>query len=174
MTEFLRSYIFYIFNSLTKYDAAAIGWVIFLAILLLVLAAFIKKHNLQYIILFLAILLLFLGPIGTKVVLDNYLRKADITIIETKPLKYTNSIIVTGTITNKSRLSFKKCDIAFLFVKPANNRLKQIANTLKAKKSFIWEMNSMLEKKETKQFKIIVDSFKMREFNLTVQSRCYP
>jgi len=174
MAEFLRSYIFYIFNSLTKYDAAAIGWVIFLAVLLLVLAAFIKKQSLQYIILFLAILLLFLGPIGTKVVLDNYLRKADITITETKSLNFTDSVIITGSITNSSRLPFKKCDIAFLFVKPANNMLKQFANTLKTKKSFVWELNTTLERKETKQFKIIIDSFKMREFNLTVQSRCYP
>ena len=174
MAEFLRSYIFYTFNSLTKYDAAAIGWVIFLAILLLVLAAFIKKHSLQYIILFLAILLLFLGPFGTKVVLDNYLRNSDITLIKAKPLKYTDSVIVTGEITNSSRLPFQKCDIALLFIKPADNAFKKIANTLKAKKSFIWEMNSTLEKKETKQFKIIVDSFNMKEFNLTIQPRCYP
>jgi len=174
MAEFLRSYIIYAFNSLTKYDAFAIGWVIFLAILFLTLAAFIKKHSLQYIILFLAILLLFFGPVGIKIVLDNYLRKADITLIKAKSLKYTDSVIVTGEITNNSRLPFEKCDIALLFVKPADNTLKKIANTLKAKKSFIWEMNSTLEKKETKQFKIIVDSFKMKEFNLTIQSRCYP
>jgi len=147
MAEFLRSYIIYAFHSLTKYDAFAIGWVIFLAILLLVLAAFIKKHSLQYVILLLSILLLFLGPVGAKLVLDNYLRKADITITKAKPLKYTDSIIITGTITNESRLPFKKCDIALLFVKPANNTLKKIANTLKAKKSFLWEMNSTLEKK---------------------------
>lgn len=174
MAEFLRSYIFYILNSLTKYDAVAVGWVIFLAILLLILAAFVKKHSLQYIILFLAILLLFLGPVGTKVVLDNYLRKANITLIKAKSLKYANSVIVAGTITNNSRMPFQKCDIALLFVKPADNAFKKITNMLKAKKSFIWEMNSTLEKKETKQFKIIVDSFKMKEFNLTIQPRCYP
>jgi len=136
MAEFLRSYILYSFYSLTKYDAFAIGWVIFLAILLLTLAAFIKKHSLQYIILFLSILLLFLGPIGTKLVLDNYLRKADITLIKAKPLKYTDSVIVTGTITNNSRLPFQKCDIALLFVKPADNTFKKIANMLKVKKEF--------------------------------------
>jgi len=175
MAEFLRSYLFYVFHSLTKYDVVAIGWVIFLAILLLVLAAFIKKHSLQYIILFLSILLLFFGPVGTKLVLDNYLRKADITIIKAKPLKYSNSVIVTGTITNNSRLHFKKCDIALLFTKPSSgNILEKITNTLKPIHTFIWDMNSTLAKKETKQFKIIVDSFMMKDFNLTAQSRCYP
>jgi len=174
MAEFLRSYIFYIFSSLTKYDAVAIGWVVFLAILLLVLAAFVKKHNLQYIVLLLAILLLFLGPVGVKVVLDNYLRRADITLVKAKSLKYANSVIVAGTITNSSRLPFKKCDIALLFVKPADDEFRKVINMLKAKKSFIWEMDLALEKKETRQFNIIVDSFRMKEFNLTIQPRCYP
>jgi len=174
MAEFLRSYLLYVSHSLTKYDAVAIGWVIFLSILLLVLSAFIKRHSLQYVILFLSILLLLFGPVGTKIVLDNYLRRADIAIIEAKPLKYSNSIIIKGTITNNSRLPFKKCDIALLFIKPAENILKKISNTLKPKLTYVWEMNSSLPKKETKQFKIIVDSFNMKEFNLTVQSRCYP
>ena len=174
MAEFLRSYIIYAFHSLTKYDAFAIGWVIFLAILLLVLAVFIKRHSIQYIVLSLSILLLFLGPVGTKFVMDNYLRKADVVINEAKVLKYSDSVIVVGTITNKSRLLFKKCDIALLFVKPADNILKKAANILKPKYIYIWDMNTSLEKKETKQFKIIVDSFKMKDFNLTVQPRCYP
>ncbi|WOE69689.1 DUF2393 family protein [Hydrogenimonas thermophila] len=175
MAEFIRSYLFYVFHSLTKYDIVAIGWVIFLAILLLVLAAFIKRHSLQYFILFLSILLLFFGPVGTKLVLDNYLRKADITINKVKALKYSNSVIVTGTITNSSRLPFKKCDIALLFTKPSNNNImKKVTNTLKPLHTFVWDMNTTLEKKETKQFKIIVDSFKIKDFNLTVQPRCYP
>jgi len=174
MAEFLRSYILYTFHSLTKYDALAIGWVIFLAILLLVLAAFIKRTSLQYFILFLAIILLFLGPFGTKIVMDNFLRRADVKIIEAKPLKYSKSVIINGTITNESRIPFKKCDIAILFIKPADNILKKVANTLKPKLTYIWDMNSTLDIKETKQFKIIVDSFNMKEFNLTIQPRCYP
>jgi len=174
MAEFLKSYIFYTFHSFTKYDILAIGWIVFLAILLFLLAAFIKRVSLQYFILFLAILVLFLGPIGTKVVMDNFLRQADVKISKTKPLKYSKSIIINGTITNTSRVPFQKCDIALLFVKPSDNTLKKVVNILKPKLTYIWDMNSTLDIKETKEFRIVVDSFDMKEFNLTVQPRCYP
>ncbi len=176
MAEFLRSYLFYVFNSLTKYDVVAIGWVIFLAILLLILAAFLKRQGLQYLVLFLSILLLFFGPVGTKVVLDNFLRNANIVISKVKPLKYSNSTIVAGTITNNSRIPFKNCQIALLFTKKNNddNIIKKVVNSLKPIHTFIWDMNSTLEKKESKQFKIIVDSFSREDFNLTIQPRCYP
>jgi len=174
MAEYLRSYIYYSFDSLTKYDYMAIGWILFLALLLLILAAVVKKRVLSYLSLLAGLLLLFAGPPTVKSVLDGYLREADIEVERVKRLNYSSSLIIEGEIKNVSELDFSHCDLAVSIYRPASNVLDHAAAVLKPITVKIERMDSPIARSETKPFRIIVDHFSTQEFNLTVQPRCYP
>ncbi len=174
MAEYLRSYIYYTFDSLTKYDYLAIGWILFLAFLLLILGAVAKKRALSYLSLLSGVLLLFAGPPAVKVIMDGYLRKAEAQIEKIKHLKYSGSLIIEGNLKNHSKLDFSRCDLAVSIYRPSSNFLERTAALLKPIRVEIEHIDSPLERNETKPFRIIVDHFTTQEFNLTVQPRCYP
>ncbi len=174
MAEYLRSYIYYTFHSLTKYDYMAIGWILFLAFLLLILAAVIKKKGLSYLFLLTGVVLLFAGPVAVKSIMDSYLRKAEAAVESTKSLSYSNSIIIEGSLKNDSELDFSHCDLAVLIYRPADNFLKRTAAILKPIAVRIEHLDFPVTHNNSKPFRIIVDHFSTQEFNLTVQPRCYP
>ncbi len=174
MAEYLRSYIYYTFHSLTKYDYMAIGWILFLAFLLLILAAVTKKRALSYLSLLAGVLLLFAGPVAVKIIMDGYLRRAAVHVESVKRLNYSDSLIIEGRIENGSRLDFSRCDLAVSVYRPSSNFLERTAAVLKPVTVRIEHLDSPLERSGTKTFRIIVDHFTTQEFNLTVQPRCYP
>ncbi len=174
MAEYLRSYIYYTFHSLTKYDYLAIGWILFLALLLLILAAIVKKRALSYLSLLTGVLLLFAGPVAVKITMDGYLRRAAVQVESVKRLNYSDSLIIEGKIENGSRLDFSHCDLAVSVYRPSSNFLERTAAVLKPVTVRIEHLESPLERNGTKPFRIIVDHFTTQEFNLTVQPRCYP
>ncbi|BBG64943.1 putative integral membrane protein [Hydrogenimonas sp.] len=174
MAEYLRSYIYYTLHSLTKYDYMAIGWALFLAFLLLVLAAIVRKRALSYLLLLTGVMLLFTGPIAAKVIMDGYLRAADAKVKETKILKYSSSLVIEGELKNSSRLDFSRCDLAVMIYRPSDNPLKRAAAILKPALVRIEHLDSPVLRGESKPFRILVDHFNMSDFNLSVQPRCYP
>ncbi len=174
MAEFLRSYLSYTLHSLTKYDYLAIGWILFLAFLLLILAAVVKRRTLSYTLLLFALALLFVGPPVVKGVMDRYLRAADLHLTQTKVLRYSRSLVVEGEVKNVGRLDFSRCDLALVIYRPSSNFLKETAAILKPIAVHIEPLDTPIATKESKPFRIIVDHFNTRDFNLTVQPRCYP
>ncbi|WP_456403128.1 DUF2393 family protein [Hydrogenimonas sp.] len=174
MAEFLRSYLSYTFQSLTKYDYMAIGWILFLAFLLLILAAVVKRRTLSYTLLLFGLLLLFLGPPVVKGVMDRYLRAAEVRLTQTKVLQYSRSLVVEGEIRNGGKLDFTHCDLALVIYRPSSNLLKEAAAYLKPLAVRIVPLEIPIDAKESKPFRIIVDHFSTHDFNLTVQPRCYP
>ncbi len=174
MTELLRHYLLYSFHSLTKYDYMAIGWILFLAILLMVLGAFIKRRSLSYSLLFFGLFLLFFGPPVIKMAMDLYLRAATVTIEKVKPLNFSRSLIVEGTIENSGRIDFSSCDIVLSVYRP-NGLLKEWSAVLKPHRVDIEHFEMPLERGMAKPFKIIVDHFSNKDdFNVSVRARCYP
>jgi len=174
ITDYFKSYLLYTLHSLTKYDLFAIGWVIFLALLLFTLALFIKRQGVRYTIIFFALFLMIGGPITLKTLLDGYLRKAVVTVDQSTPLTYSHALIVTGKITNQSRAPFTTCDLVLLFTKNHNDQTLPLPIPFTLSSFYIWSMNEPLTPNQTKHYKIIVDSFEMKDFHLTVQPRCYP
>ncbi|WP_457593382.1 DUF2393 family protein [Hydrogenimonas sp.] len=174
MAEYLRSYLFYSLHSLTKYDYMAIGWILFLSLLFLVLAAVVKRRTLSYMLLFLGIFLLFVGPVAVKSILDRYLRAAEAQAEQTKLLTYSQSLLIEGSIKNSGDLDFDHCDLALLIYRPESNFLKRVAAQLKPITVRIEPLDFRLAKGESKPFRIIVDHFNTHDFNLSLQPRCYP
>ncbi len=175
ITEYFKSYLLYTLHSLTKYDLFAIGWVMFLALLLFTLALVIKRQGVRYTIIFFALFLMLGGPITAKYLLDDYLRSATVTIDKTRQLTYSHALIVSGKITNTSHAPFRKCDLVLLFTPQKGTPIQShLPPPLKLSFLYIWSMNEPLFPSETKHYKIIVDSLEVKDFDLTVQPRCYP
>ncbi len=174
MAEILRHYLHYTLHSLTKYDYMALGWILFLGFLLVVLALFIKKRAFSYFLLFLGLFLLFFGPPAIKYALDRYIRATDITVTKVKPLNYSRSLIVEGTLTNSGKIDYSTCDFV-VSVYRSRGPLKEMAAFLKPLKVHIEHYDLPLERGVSKPFRIIVDHFSSeKDFNISVQARCYP
>ncbi|WP_236579127.1 DUF2393 family protein [Hydrogenimonas urashimensis] len=174
MTELLKHYLFYTFHSMTKFDVMAIGWILFLALLLVILAIFTKKRSFSYFLLFLGLLLLFIGPPAIKFAMDGYMRAADVTIERIKTLNYSHSLVVEGTVKNSGKIDFSSCDLLVLVYRPTKP-LGRWAAYLKPLKVHAEHFGTFLERGASKPFRIIVDHFrKSDDFNVTVQARCYP
>ncbi len=174
MAELFRNYIYYTFDSLTKYDFMAIGWILFLSLLLFVLAALIKRKAISYTLLAFGLISIFIGLPAVKYIMDGYLRASKVHVLDKKLLRYSKSLVVKGTVENRSRLDFRRCDLALLIYRKYDNPLKQTAAFLKPIAVRIKHIDTPIKKDETKHFQIIVDHFTTRDFNLNVLSRCYP
>jgi len=174
MTELLKHYLFYSFQSLTKYDYMAIGWVLFLALLFLVLAAFIKRRGIAYFLLFLGMSLLFFGPPAIKMAMDRLIRSADVAVTAVKPLTFSRSLLVEGSVTDSGRIDFSACDLLISIYRP-DTPLKKWAAYLKPSRVRIERIEGPWVRGESKPFRLIVDHFNdTKEFNATVIARCYP
>ncbi|BDY12750.1 DUF2393 family protein [Hydrogenimonas cancrithermarum] len=174
MAELFKSYLYYTFHSLTKYDFMAIGWVLFLAVLLMILGAFIKRKTIAYALLFIGFLLFFAGPPAIKVAMDSYLRAAEVEVEKVKTLAYSDAAIVEGTIENRGKINFSKCDLVLIFRKPAKGGIEALSAFFKPLDIRIEPLGEALEKGSAKPFKIVVDHFSRNDFNLSVLARCYP
>ena len=174
MTDLLRHYLFYTFHSFTKYDYMAIGWILFLAILLLILSIFVKRKSFSYFLLFLGLILLFVGPPLIKTALDGFIRQASIDVGRSKALRFSHSLIIEGNITNRGKIDYSSCDLIVSLYRP-NTVWKEWRALIDPEKIHIEHFKTSLERGVTKPFKIIVDDFSNRnDFNVSVRARCYP
>ena len=174
MAELLRYYLYYTFHSLTKYDFMAVGWLFFLSILLMLLGAFIKKRGIAYTFLFFGLLILFVGIPGIKYLLDQYIRASEVTLSKTKVLKFTPTAIIEGSLKNVGKIPYSKCDIVFVFQRPANNPLLQLKSLFHPQKIYFFTLQGPIAPGEAKPFEATVDDFHIKTFNLRTYARCYP
>ncbi|NPA29366.1 MAG: DUF2393 domain-containing protein [Epsilonproteobacteria bacterium] len=174
MAELLKHYLFYTFHSLTKYDYMALGWVLFLAFLLMFLGAFVRRRGLSYFLLLLGMVLLFFGPPAVKVGLDRYIRKADVSLKESRFLRYSDALLLEGNLTNAGKVDYSSCDLVIVLYRP-RDFLGDWSPWLKPSVVRIKTLETPLEKGETKPFRILVDHLpKRNDLNTTVTARCYP
>jgi hypothetical protein len=171
MTEILKHYLHYSFHSLTKYDYMAIGWILFLGFLLIVLALFLKKRALSYSLLFIGLFLLFFGAPVIKYAMDRYMRPAEIAVTKVKPLRYSHSLIVEGSVHNIGKIDYSACDLILSIYRP-RTALKELAALLRPMRVQIDHLSTPLERDASKPFRIIVDHFNNGiDFNVSVQAR---
>ena len=173
MAEYLRHYLHYTFHSLTKYDVMALGWVLFLAFLLMILGAFVRRKSLSYFLLLIGLSLLFAGPPAIKIAMDHYLRAAKVTVTNVKPLHYSHALLIEGDLTNEGRSDFSACDLVASI--DTHTSKKGFASLWNPERVFIQRIPGPIVKGETKPFRIIVDRFRSDgDVNASVTARCYP
>ncbi|WP_457596570.1 DUF2393 family protein [Hydrogenimonas sp.] len=174
MAELLRHYFHYTLHSLTKYDYMALGWVLFLALLLIVLALFLKRRGAAYFLLFLGLCTLFFGPLAIKMAMDRFIRSAQVEEVTLKPLKFSRALLVEGELRNTGRIDYSRCDLVVSLYRPGTG-LGAWAGYLKPFQVEIFEERGPLLPGETKPFRVLVDGFQNRgDFNATIIARCYP
>ncbi len=175
MGELLRHYLLYSIHSLTKYDVMAIGWVVFLAFLLMFLGAFLRHRALSYFLLFLGLTLLFFGPPAIKVAMDGYIRNARVEVHGVKRLRFSPTLIVEGEVANRGKVPFSSCDLVLSVYRP-DSPLGEWGALLKPLRVDFARLEGPIERGEAKPFRITVDPFTVRtdDYNVTVRARCYP
>lgn len=174
MNRIIQTYLDYFFHSFTKFDLFAIGWAILIALLLIVLAIFLKNKGIRFFILFLGLLLFFAAPPTIKIFLDLTIRKSTLKVDSVNTLKYARSLVVTGSLANEGKIPFSSCLLETRIFQP---KLEGIAKTLTWIKPDRFEttlLSGPIAPGETKPFSLSVESFESREYNLSLVSRCYP
>ena len=174
MAELLRHYLYYTFHSLSRYDYMAIGWVVFLALLLMILGAFVRKKGLSYTLLFVGLILFFAGPPAIKAVMDGYLRAADVTVTSAKALHYSRAAEVEGRIKNIGKIDFSRCDLVLIFHAPAEGLWQKIASFSKPYAVRVEKIDSPLRPGQSVPFSILVEHYAKTPFDLPPIPRCYP
>ncbi|WP_456485922.1 DUF2393 family protein [Hydrogenimonas sp.] len=174
MSELLRHYFYYTFHSMSKYDYMAIGWILFLSLLLILLGIFVRKRSISFSLLFIGLALFFAGPPIIKFFLDNYLRSAEVSITSAKTLSYSHAAAVEGIIKNSGKLDFSHCDLVLIFHAPAHNGLSAVKSFMNPYAVHIEKLGFHLPKGEKRSFSILIDGYDKTPFKLTSLARCYP
>jgi hypothetical protein len=174
MAELFRHYLYYTFHSLGKYDYMAIGWVLFLSLLLMLLGAFVRRRSLSFTLLFIGLFLFFVGPPTIKAVMDRYLRAADVTVTSVKVLSYSHAAAIEGTLKNRGKIDFSRCDLVLIFHAPAHDALSSLKAYLKPYEIRIETLQFPLVVGEEKPFSLLLDGYDRQPFELTPIARCYP
>lgn len=157
-------------------DYFAFAWLVLLFFIILFVAILLAKKRpaLAFAVLILDLILLVVGPIGIKFVLDSYLRKNSVELQTVHQLVYSDTLIIQGKIYNKGRINFQKC---FLHVKilpkPKDGFLSTIKNIkpLHRKSIYIKEPPAIGKSSE---FELMWEGVRLQEDqNLSVKGECY-
>lgn len=163
-------------NAFTLYDYLAYGWLFFVFFIILILAiALAKKKPIMALVLTLfSFVTILAGPIFLKYFLDQTVRKNEITINRQTKLHFANTLIITGTLKNISKVNFQKCKLKASIIKYSANAYRNKLNSLKPirKKSIL--LTEKIPINETVDFKIVFDDFDyQKDFNVSVNAECY-
>ncbi|HIP46081.1 MAG TPA: DUF2393 domain-containing protein [Campylobacterales bacterium] len=163
-------------HSLTVYDYAAFGWLLFLFLIFLTLAILLgrKKPTLAIALIMITILLMFVAPFGIKYFLDTTVRKVDVVTDKVAKLHFASSLIVTGHITNAGKVPYQKCRINAKVFKISENKYRNILNNLKPLRNKTIVVDKNISQGEEAMFKIVFENFKYsKEYNVSVSGACY-
>jgi len=163
-------------ESLTVYDYAAFGWLLFILVGLILLAILFsrKKPKFAVSLIFFTFILMFTAPFGIKIFLDKTVRKVVIKDQNQTFLKFSKSLLVTGSICNLGQVDMKKCYIKTKVLKKSKNKYIDFLYALKpiAKRTTIMDNN--LTQNESKEFKVLFEKFKYpKEYKVTISAECY-
>ena len=163
-------------HSLTVYDYAAFGWLLFLFLIFLTLAILLgrKKPTLAIALIMITILLMFVAPFGIKYFLDTTVRKVDVVTDKVAKLHFASSLIVTGHITNAGKVPYQKCRINAKVFKISENKYRNILNNLNPLRNKTIVVDKNISQGEEAMFKIVFENFKYsKEYNVSVSGACY-
>ena len=160
----------------SMYDYAAYAWLIlifFVTILLSILVA--KKSPIfSILILILSLGLLFAGPFVLKHYLDKYLRPSLSQPILIKKLSFSDTLIVTGLVTNQSKKTFSTCTVDVSVLKSSKSDIQNFINQLKPLSKQSISINKPIEVNASEEFRVVFDRYTYsKDINISIKSECY-
>jgi len=160
---------------LTIYDYLGLALLFLLFLLCILLAIFAKnKAGLALFFALIAFSLLIAGPFGIKIAFDSIIRANTIEINSIQKLNFSDALVIDGTVTNRGKVDFSKCDIKVFITKEHSNNYLQMLYNLKpimTHKHTVEEIKIL----ESVSFNIVIDNFKLENgFIVTAKGECYP
>lgn len=160
-------------DGLITYDYILFGSVFVLFILFISLGILLRRKTIIAVLFILiGFSLLVLGPTLGYIKMHEYLFKNSTVLTSQKRLQFTQAVVVTGSVTNESKVNFESCKITARAYKVSKNSLKNYLYQFKTiKKMSIVREDIRIG--ETKDFKIIVEPFTYsRDYNISVGADC--
>ena len=160
-------------NNLIVYDYILFGSVFILFILFIILSIVLrKKMGLAIFLILLAFIILILGPTIGYIQMHKYLFKNTTKLISQKKLKFTQAVVLKGSLTNESKFNFESCKIEASAYKVSGNKYKDYILQFKPfKKMSMYEYN--IEIGQTREFKLIIEPFTYsKDYNISVKGSC--
>ena len=160
-------------DELIVYDYILFASSFAIFVLLIILGILLRNKIFISIVLFLlGFSSIILGPTLGYVKMHSYVFKNTTKIIEQKKLTFTKAIVINGTLKNESNIDFSMCKIKASAYKVSSNALKNYLFKFKPfKERSILEYD--INKNETIEFKIIIDSFNYeKDYNVSVGASC--
>jgi len=160
-------------DGLIAYDYILFGASFLLFILFIILALlFRKKLIIALFFILLGFATLILGPTLGYIQMHKYIFKNTTKLLSQKRLHFVQLVIVKGTLTNESKLDFKKCIITANAYKVTKNKYKNYLYKLKPfQKMSIIKQN--IQKGETQAFQIIIEPFTYKkDYNISLEANC--
>ncbi len=160
-------------ETLILYDYLLFSATFFLFILFITLAlAYRHKTILSLLLIFLGFSTLIAGASVGYIQLHKYLFKNSTKILSQKQLKFSEAVVIYGSLTNESHRDFRECKITASAYVVTKNKYR---NYLKKFKPFskisIFEKNIAVS--ETRKFKIIVEPFRYKgDYNISLGANC--
>lgn len=175
MDELKLSILTYIHN-LGLYDYIAFAWLLITFFVLLVLAIILikKSTKLSMFFLLLSIVLLITGPFSIKYYLGKTIRTVKIENIKFQKLNFSNTLIIDYDIKNKSKKSFKLCEIKTIVYKKSPSKIRLFLNKLKpiALRTILLK-EQILPSNPTKK-RLVFDNFVYnQDVNVSIDAQCY-
>jgi len=118
--------------------------------------------------------LLFAGPFVLKHYLDMYLRPSSAQPILIKKLSFSDTLIVTGLVTNQSKKIFTTCKIDVSVLKTSKSDIQNFINQLKPLLKQSISIDRLIEVNATEEFRVVFDRYTYTEdINVSIDSECY-
>ena len=172
MQKYLIEYI----GSFTFYDYLAYLWLIVLFFILIALSLLMIKRNvfITLFLVFFSFLILFFSPFGIKHILDSYVRKTSIELEKPRYLHFSKSLIISGKLTNDSKIDYNKCIIYIDILENSSNKYLNYVNRLKPLREKSIVINKKIEQGGDYSFRIVIDNFNLKDdYNISAKADCY-
>lgn len=163
-------------DTLTMYDYAAFGWLLFLLIVLILLALLFSKKSpkMASLLIFLTFTLMFTAPIGLKIFLDSTVRKVEVLDQNHTHLNFSKSLIVTGNLHNLGKIDMKKCYIQTKILKQTENKYLNMLYSLKPIRKRTTILDENLTQNSNKELKVVFEKFNYtKAYRVTLSAECY-
>ncbi len=163
-------------ENLTVYDKVALIWLVLTFLILLIFGLYFlrKKPIFSLFCIIFSFIFLGFGFFGVKYLIDVTIRKNIVTIAKIKPLHFSNSVIIEGSIENLGKINFKECIVNLKITRHSSNRIKNFINLLKPIRNESIFINRLIPKNQSYKFKTIVNNIiYKKDYNTTAHAICY-
>jgi len=175
MYELKISILTYIHN-LGLYDYIAFAWLLITFFVLLILAIITIKRftKLSMFLLLLSMVLLIIGPFSIKYYLGKTIRTVSINSIKFQKLNFSNTLIVDYNVENRSKKTFKLCEIKTIVYKKSQSKIKLFLNQLKPIALRTILLKEKIAPGNFVSKRLVLNNFTTnQDINVSIEAQCY-